>query len=379
MIFSTAYFPFVGGAEVAVKEITDRIPDFEFVMITAKLARSLPKYERLGNVEVYRIGLGIPIIDKLFLAFFGANFASRLAKKNKFDATWAIMASFGGLAALGFKKQHKDIPFLLTLQEGDDLKEIERKAFWLGEKFKKIFTQADYIQAISSYLALWAKRMGALVPIKVVPNGVDLERFKLEIRPEIEALKKELGIKKPEKIILSVSRLVKKNGLEDLIQAIAKISDGGQSVKLLICGQGEEESVLKKLVADLKIENKVLFLGHVAPDDLPKYYNLADVFCRPSLSEGLGNVFLEAMACQAPVVATPVGGIPDFLEEGKTGWFAQVKNPNSIADKIEYVLKAENKKEVEKVIAAAKKMVEVKFNWKDIAKNIEKILTDLTS
>ncbi|MDD5071750.1 MAG: hypothetical protein PHQ42_03375, partial [Patescibacteria group bacterium] len=75
LIISTAYFPFVGGAEVAVREITERISAIEFDMITARMDRKLPRFERLGNINVYRIGIGLQIFDKLWLAFGGAKFA----------------------------------------------------------------------------------------------------------------------------------------------------------------------------------------------------------------------------------------------------------------------------------------------------------------
>ena len=78
LIFSTAYYPFVGGAEVAVKEITDRISATQFDLITARFRRNLPKVEKIGAVNVYRLGVGVPVLDKLFLPFWGAWFALRL-------------------------------------------------------------------------------------------------------------------------------------------------------------------------------------------------------------------------------------------------------------------------------------------------------------
>src|SRR3989344_7308959 len=99
LIFSTSYYPFVGGAEVAIKEITDRIPDIQFDLITAKMKKGLPFMEKVGNVTVYRLGLGISIIDKLILPFEGVLFARHLSKKNKYDFFWCMMVSFAGGAA----------------------------------------------------------------------------------------------------------------------------------------------------------------------------------------------------------------------------------------------------------------------------------------
>ena len=100
LIFSTAYHPFVGGAEVAVREITDRLgDDFEFDMIIAQLDRKLPKQEKIGNIDVFRIGIGVKIIDKLLLTFYGHRMAIKLYRKNQYDIVWSIMASYGGLSA----------------------------------------------------------------------------------------------------------------------------------------------------------------------------------------------------------------------------------------------------------------------------------------
>ena len=104
---------------------------------------------------------------------------------------------------------------------------------------------------------------------------------------------------------------------------------------------------------------------------------MANVFCRPSLSEGFGNVFIEAMAADVPVVATPVGGIGDFLQDKKTGWFCKVKNPESIAEKISYILDEKNKADVEQVVANAKKMAQEKYDWDKIADSMGDVFQNL--
>ncbi|MFA4833851.1 MAG: glycosyltransferase family 4 protein [Patescibacteria group bacterium] len=382
LIFSTAYFPFVGGAEVAVKEITDRISDIEFSMITARMDSKLPKFERLGKIDVYRVGIGLPIFDKLILAFGGARFAKELHKKNKYDAVWSIMASFGGLAASVFKKKNPEVKFLLTLQEGDNLAEVERKVALVKGRFKNIFTGADYIQAISNYLADWAKKMGAVCPIGVVPNGVDINQFSIfNFQFSIPEFKKKLGIEENEKVIITVSRLVEKNGVDDLVKAISelRITNYELPVRLLICGVGEEGKKLKELAKRLAVDNKILFLGYIPYSELPKYYAVSDVFCRPSLTEGLGNVFLEAMAAGVPVIATPVGGIPDFLKDNETGWFCRVKNSESIAEKIKLILDQKNAVSVKNVLDNARKMVEEKYEWDKISKQMDNIFNKITS
>ena len=98
LIFSLAYHPVVGGAEIAVKEITDRIPDIEFDMVTMRFDPSHPKREKLGNVTVHRIDS-----SKALFPLEAFLFARRLHDERSYDAIWSIMAARAGGAALFFK------------------------------------------------------------------------------------------------------------------------------------------------------------------------------------------------------------------------------------------------------------------------------------
>ena len=352
LIFSTAYFPLIGGAEVAVREITKRIDEFEFVMVAPKLDKDLPAREKIDNVDIHRLGQGNNR-DKFKLILSGPKYARSLGQ---FDWVWAIMASYGGLAALRYKKQNKSVPFLLTLQEGDSKAHIYSRVWFVWPIFKQIFKRADKIQAISHYLAHWARRLGAKGDITIVPNGVTM----VEAGGAAGAERDKCGHKR----IITVSRLVKKNGVEDLIRALSYLAG---EVHLTIVGDGPLRGKLENLVKKKGLERRVHFVGAIAPDKVVDYLKNSDVFCRPSLSEGLGNAFLEAMAMGVPVVGTAVGGIPDFLKEGETGWFCAVKNPTSIAEKIKYILDEKNKAAVARVTETARKMVEEKYNWDKIA------------
>ena len=167
-----------------------------------------------------------------------------------------------------------------------------------------------------------------------------------------------------------MSRLVKKNGVEDIIKAAQDLR-----FKLLIIGKGEQEEYLKDLTKKLNLEDNVLFLGEVSHKDLPQYLWISDVFVRPSLSEGLGNAFLEAMAAGVPAIGTKVGGIPDFLREGETGLFCEVQNPKSITEKIKTLLKDENLRL--RLIENGRKLVEEKYSWDFIALEMKNIFDKL--
>lgn len=365
LIFSTAYFPFIGGAEVAVKEISDRLPDFQFIMITARLDSKLQAVEKVGNIEIHRLGKGNSL-DKYRLMAQGASYASKLGH---FDAIWGIMASYAGFVALRFKKGNLRVPFLLTLQEGDGRWDIYKHVWWCWPYFKQIFKSANRIQAISNYLAKWAKDLGAKCPIEVVPNGVDVEKFQ-DTRNKIQT-NIQYPISNIQKII-TVSRLVKKNGVGDLIKAMKFLDN---DIHLLIVGDGILKNKLVLLVNHLGLVDRVHFLGQLSHDKLLPRLQTSDVFCRPSLSEGLGNGFLEAMSSGIPVVGTKVGGIPDFLVDNETGLFCEVGNSENIATNIKRILTDINLRQ--KLVENGKKLVQEKYNWNLIANKMKNIFDSL--
>ena len=374
LIFSTAYVPFVGGAEVAMKEITDRIDEYNFVMVTAKMDKKLPKKEQIGNITVHRIGVGIPMVDKLCLALFGHIKGIALHKKHNFSCVWSLMASYCGFSARKFKKK-TNVPFLLTLQEGDPIDYILHKVRFVKKQFKEIFLLADGLQAISTYLFDWGKDMGFVGAVaEVVPNGVDVARFtKKYTDEELVAVRKSFGFSDDVFLLVTASRLVIKNDVESVIKALPLLA---KDVCFVICGTGDLDERLAGLAKELGVFDRVTFLGNQSHEELPKILHASDAFVRPSITEGLGNAFLEAMAVGLPTIGTRVGGIPDFLEDGKTGFFCEVQNPQSIADTIVRIqhLSAEEKKHIHN---NAMEVIAERYNWEYISGRMKHIFTSL--
>ena len=184
LIFSTAYYPFVGGAEVAIKEITDRIgAGYEFDLITAKLQKHLPKEEKIGRVMVYRLGTGKVLSDKLLLPFRGAIKAWKLHNTAHYFCLWAVMVTFSSGAGYIFNilrslTGRKKIPIILTLQEGDS--EVHLNYKWAGLialSWKLAMWQTDMLTGISNFLLHRALKNGYRGRVALVPNGVDIKLF----------------------------------------------------------------------------------------------------------------------------------------------------------------------------------------------------------
>lgn len=393
LIFSLNFYPrFIGGAEVAIKEITDRISpeEIEFHVVTLRMDTDLPKEERIGNTVVHRIGPSVkdPSIadlqkpplhfNKHLYQFLAAWEAHKLHKKYRFDGIWAMMAHSCGIPAGIFKTMHPEVKYLLTLQEGDPPEHIERLAKPVWPLFKQGFTKADYLQPISNFLLAWGRRMGFKGDAEVIPNAVDTMRFAKEQSPgDIQEMKDSLGKKEGDVFLVTTSRLVHKNALDDVIRALPLLPE---NVSFLIYGIGPDEEKLRTLAEELKVSSRARFMGQIGHAEMPLMLASCDIFIRPSRSEGMGNSFVEAMAAGLPVIATQEGGIADFLYDQKrnpdketTGWAVDVDSPEQIAAAVGDI--RANPEKVAKVRVTALRMVQERYDWEAVARDM-RILFD---
>ncbi len=380
LIFSTAYLPFVGGAEVAIKEITDRLPrNYQLDLICAKLDSKLSDHEKIGRVNVFRLGTGNFLWDRLFLPFRGAILASHLEMENHYDLLWGMMVTFGSGAAYIYNifrmlNGKKKIPIVLTLQEGDSESHLQYK--WGGLialSWKLALRQTDILTGISTFLINRAKRNGYKGQTFLVPNGVDLEIFSKPVPRETrESLIRELNKKSDEIFLVTVGRLTHKNAVDDIISALAKLP---KNIGLLIIGKGEDGPDLQKQSEILNVEDRVKFLGFVPYEQIPQYFSICDIFIRPSRSEGFGNSFIEAMAARLPVIATPVGGIVDFTDDKQTGIFCSPDNPPSIVQAVNFLI--DNPSLRDEIIDKAFLRVRDNYSWDKIAKDMNLVFNKI--
>ena len=383
-----SYHPFVGGAEVAVKEITDRISpeEIEFHMITLRYDSTLPLVQKIGNVTVYRIGFSIPHPDaadlkkfplhlnKFFFQFLAAFKAASLHRANKYDAVWALMAHSSAVPAAIFKLLNPDIPYILTLQEGDPPEYIKRKMLPLYPLFKLGFTKADIVSAISVFLGKWAREMGFKGPLEIIPNGVDVKNFSREFSAaELAAPRADLGKKDGDVFLVTSSRLVKKNACDDVIRALKLLPE---NFHFAIMGTGPDEDALKSLAEKFGLSGRVKFLGQISHEEMPKYLKVSDIFIRPSLSEGFGISFVEAFAAGLPVIATQEGGIADFLfdpelnpENPPTGLAVNPREPEGIARQAKRL--AGDAALRARLIQNGLSLASQKYDWNTIARDMK--------
>lgn len=380
LIFSLAYYPHVGGAEVAIKEVTDRLSpaEFEFHMLTLRFGNE-PREEKIGNVFVHRVGSGKSYFSKILFIPQAARMARRLHREKPFDALWAMMSYMLFPIVL----VRPNAPYLLTLQEGDPFEHVFKRWFIFPfvPLLKRGFQGAFEVQAISSYLAKWARGMGFRGEPVVIPNGVDVERFART--KSSDPVKHQVFDKRNGNIVrlVTASRLVHKNGIDTVIDALALLPE---HVHFVIYGTGELETALQRQTLRLKLERRVHFRGFLSHADLPRALHECDVFVRPSRSEGMGNSFIEAMAAGLPVIGTQEGGIADFLfdetrnpDKKPTGFVVDKDAPEQVAQKVKEILADPAKAAV--VVGNARAMVDERYDWSTISVRMQELFKSVAA
>lgn len=316
---------------------------------------------RAGMIDNVKEGFLVKIQVLTFL-FFNVVYALRkLRKMDVVHVQWPIP---NGLGAIFLKKLY-GIPYINTVH-GEEIHLSKRYhmlfAFrWLVNNSSKTITNSTATKKFCLEAGLDSEK------IDVIPFGVDTDFFRpLDVYKDTSTFQ-----------ILSVGYLIERKGFEYLIRAMQDVLKEHEDVRLKIVGSGPLESKLKKLIYELDLGDEVEIVKNVSDEELLMIYNSADLFVLPSITdsegntEGLGLVLLEAMACGLPVIGSDVGGIPDIIEEGKTGLLVSEKDVIGLSKSIIYV--------IEHVYLRKKLSQNVffnvgeKFSWKHIAKSYNRI------
>ncbi|PCH93474.1 MAG: glycosyl transferase family 1 [Bacteroidetes bacterium] len=191
--------------------------------------------------------------------------------------------------------------------------------------------------------------------IKVIPFGIDIENFK-HMSVEREFAQEDI-------VLGTIKSLEKEYAIDVLIKAFSIVCDRNPQLqlKLMICGEGSLRNDLEALCNKLGIVDRTTFTGLVAHDEVPRYLNMIDVFGCLSDNESFGVAVAEAMACELPVVVSDVGGLPELVENGRSGSVVPPQSPVLAADAIEiFVLHPLVR---EKIGHNARLRIKTKFNW----------------
>jgi glycosyltransferase involved in cell wall biosynthesis len=216
---------------------------------------------------------------------------------------------------------------------------------------------------------------------KVIPVPVDYNRFTSQVNTK--HIRNKLNIPDNSIFLFAVGRFIALKGFEYLIKAhhILINEYKKNNVFLRIAGQGYLKETYNKLIQNYKLDDYVKLIGYVPNTKIHEYYNEADIFVIPSITdkngetEGFGVVSLEANACETPVIASKVGGILDVIEDGYNGFLVEQKNTEQMAEKInELVEDKELRREIGK---NGRQKVTKEFNWDKVTSEIIKVYNKL--
>ena len=283
----------------------------------------------INNIKFYRVpGLGkIAPINLLFDTIR----LRRLLQEIKPDILHAHYAGANGiLAALsGFH------PLILTVWGSDIL--INTKSKIKGPFIKFALRQADLITCDAQHMVGTLNQLGITSDkIKQINFGVDTQKFQPQKQPG--SIRKQLNLaSRP--LIISLRQLEPIYDVSSLIKAIAIVSRKTPDIACLIIGQGSENKSLRALTQSLDIQDKIIFVGHLPNDQLPKYLAAADIYVSTALSDaGISASTAEAMACGVPVIVTDTGENKKWIHSGHNGFIIPAQNPKALAAKIIWLL-----------------------------------------
>lgn len=350
LMISMDYPPSVGGIAAHVYELSSALTKIgcSVSIATLKLNKEQKSEELIDGIKIFRFSL------KYIGFFYGLqinNYVKRILLNNHFD-----IIHIHGIRPLEFYNI-KDIPLVYTNHTSGYLKRIKKGGYRIL-LLKKLFGKPKLFLAPSEELLDVPFKLNAKKVF--ISNGVISNKFTRNIKVR-EKLREELGIKDDEKLGILTRRMVWKNGVIFLALATTYIKN--KKIKLLFIGDGEQYNNIESILEE-NFKNRYILLGSKKHDEIIDYYSAADFSILPSLMEATSISGLEAMAASLPLVGTNVGGIPVIIKDGINGFLCESENPQDLALKIDKLLN----NDMVKMGSESKKMVDIHFDWIEIAK-----------
>ena len=372
-----------------VYDLSERLSSKYNVIVLAPHYIGAKKNERINNLEVRRFAYFKPeslqklcynggiipnmkssllaLIQMPFLIISEFIFSYKIIKKENIDMIHAHWILPQGIVGVILKKIFKK-PLLVTVH-GSDLFPLKSKFFQALQKF--VLKNMDHMTLNSKAAKneLIKRFPDCSQKIKVIPMGIDINLFKPR------KLKKPFKYFK-NKLLLFVGRLNEQKGVQYLIESMKDVAKSEHNAKLLIIGEGEYTNTLKELAINKSVDSNIEFLGPIPHRGLAYYYNIADIFVMPSLSnkigtESLGLTLLEAMASGCAVVGTKVGGIPYIIKNGANGILVEQKDSKELANAIIFILK--NQQKSRKMTRSAAEFARKNYTWEKVSRDFSDV------
>jgi phosphatidylinositol alpha-1,6-mannosyltransferase len=309
------------------------------------------EFDRTHPNSVHRIVLQrIPWLKPESLLMYGKLFlkSGALAVTHRFAAIFAGRVLPEGLIAWAIARLGGRP--VLIYAHGEELTGWGR-----GRKFRAlcfVLRHADAVLANSDFTRDTLIGLIGVDPerIAVIYPTVDEMRF----RPDLASddLRAGIGVRVGQPLILSVGRLMRRKGFDNVVRALPVLRQNGIDAHYAVIGIGEDHEYLQGLAAELAVSDRVHMLGHVSYEDLPRWYCACDLFAMPNRdiggdTEGFGLVFLEAAAAGRPALAGNAGGTGSAVQDGVTGLRVDAERPDAVARALMRLLS--NREEAERM------------------------------
>jgi glycosyltransferase involved in cell wall biosynthesis len=361
---------------------------FQFSKVLSELGHDVvvftPKYNNTQQEKKYNFK--VEYLEPIFKIGNAAilNKISEQLKENNFDIIHLHYPFFGTAYFISkFKKQFPEKKLVVTYHMDAISRGLKDLIFKLYSKIlmPKILNSADVVTVSSlDYIKnsqaknIFKNNINKFIEL---PYGVNLEQFRP--REKDKNLMNKIGVQPNDKVILFIGGLDKAHnfkGVEFLIKAGELLNQTISNFKILIIGEGELKNHYENLAQKLKLENKIKFLEVGEYSDLPKYYNLCDIFILPSINsaEAFGLVLVEAMACGKTVLTSDLHGVKTVPVNNEL--LLKPANIQSIANKIKWLL---NNDELRKKFGGeGRGKAEKIYNWNKIIFQLEKIYKNMS-
>jgi glycogen(starch) synthase len=335
-IFASAFYPHVGGVEELCRQLshTYRQRGHSVCILTNRWPRQLAAREEVEGVPVFRLAMRTPdagfkskITYRLTSALIEREIAQILREQRVDLVQVQCVGNNAHYAACAARRL--DLPLVVSLQ-GElkmDATQLFLRSAFARETLHTVLRQASYVTACSQQTLAEAEEFfGKSLAGKasVIRNGVRCSDF-AGVQPWPH----------PRPYILGIGRQVAQKGFDVLIRALAQLPDGGD---LVLAGDGPEQPALRRLAEELGIAARVIFTGRVNRARTAALFAGCALFVLPSRYEPFGIVNLEAMASGKAVIATRVGGVPEIVRHGETGWLVPREDPAELGAAIAQLL-----------------------------------------
>ena len=360
-IISPTFFPIRGGTEQTIYEWVKRLKKNHKISILTLNYPKAPRRELFEeSIDIYRIPpWEIRIIGHIIRAMLIVITLMEINRKAPIDVLHMGHVFRMGLGVTIFRKLSK-IPYIISLLGCDTYDPIVPIAPCYYPYMGYVMTHADQVITMTHHMKKSAEEQGCRKSITLIPHGSTMRDKKGVI-----SLREKHQIGAEKRIVVSIQRLAARKGMHYLIQAIPAVIDKMDDVHFIIGGTGEEEQMLHEKARELEVDQYITWTGFIPDEELPSYYEQADLFALPTLYEGFGIVYVDALSKGVPIVTTAQGGALDIITD-EVGILVPLADSQAMGDAIIDALGKEWSKET--IIEYAKK-----YNWDPIVEQYETI------